>query len=237
MQMLAHLRRWPHEGADEWALYGRRGHKRARVPSAGAVLHGAITMSRGPKAGYVRRLPPVQPPHVDIRGKLNTGTAPQAMRKREHVRGCVECQRRANRQVSDPYRLAAWIEGAKVYDGDRCSKCNGTSRRVRDGSCYSCHLKDSPLDPSQRARVPRHSRDGWLARQDERRREAAGEVYAFEVGDFLARVYPTGRLAVDCDRLHIHTEDWAKVPPARIFEIGSSEPDLVEVMRRAGWSV
>jgi hypothetical protein len=194
-------------------------------------------MSRGPKAGYVRALPTVQHPHVDIRGKLNTGVSAQAQRKREHVRGCIECQRAASRQISDPSRLAAWIAGAKVYDGARCHKCNGARRRVRDGSCYSCHLKDSPLDPSQRLRVPRHSRDGWLARQDERRREATGEVWAFEVGDFRARVYPTGRLAVDCDRLHIHSADWAKVLPARIFEIGSREPDLVEVMRRAGWSV
>ncbi|MCC8405227.1 hypothetical protein LJ655_25690 [Paraburkholderia sp. MMS20-SJTN17] len=194
-------------------------------------------MSRGPKAGYIRVLSPVVPPHVDIRGKLNTGASAQAQRKREHVRGCVECQRRTGGQIADPYRLAAWLEGAKVYDGARCSKCGSTRRRVRDGSCYGCHLKDSPLDPSQRVRVPQHSRDGWLARLDEKRKEAAGEVWAFEVGDWRARVYPTGRLAVDCDRLHIHSEDWAKVPPARVFEIGTSEPDLVEVMRRAGWSV
>ncbi|WP_175743521.1 hypothetical protein [Burkholderia ambifaria] len=65
----------------------------------------------------------------------------------------------------------------------------------------------------------------------------AGEVLAFEVGDWRARVYPTGRLAVDCDRLHIHSEDWRKVPHERIFEIGGREPDLVEVMRQAGWAV
>jgi hypothetical protein len=194
-------------------------------------------MSRGPKAGYVRALPLVQHPHVDIRGKLNTGASPQAQHKREHFRGCPECQRRASRQIADPYRLAAWIEGAKVYDGVHCSKCSGTRRRVRDGSCYGCHLKDSPLDPAQRVRVPRHSRDGWLDRLEVLRREAAGDVWAFEVGDWRARVYPTGRLALECDRLYIHTEDWGKVPPARVFEIASSEPDLVEVMRRAGWSV
>ncbi|MCP3712994.1 hypothetical protein M3I54_39935 [Paraburkholderia sp. CNPSo 3274] len=194
-------------------------------------------MSRGPKAGYVRALPPAVHPHVDIRGKLNTGASPQAQRKREHVQGCSECQRQASRQVADQFRLAAWIEGAKVYDGLRCSKCSGTRRRVRDGSCYGCHLKDSPLDPARRTRVPRHNRDGWLGRLDARRKEAAGDVWVFEVGDWRARVYPTGRLAVDCDRLNIHSVDWGKVPPARIFEIAGSEPDLIEVMRQAGWSV
>lgn len=193
-------------------------------------------MSRGPKAGYVRALPPAVYPHVDVHGKLNTGDSPQAQRKREHIRGCSECQRRASRQIANPLRLAAWIEGAKVYDGARCPKCDGTRRRVRDGSCYACHLRNSPLDPARRTRVPRHSRDGWLARLNAMRKEMAGEVLAFEVGDWRARVYPTGRLALDCDRLHIHSEDWSKVPHERIFEIGGMEPDLVEVMRRAGWS-
>lgn len=139
-------------------------------------------------------------------------------------------------------RVDALIAGQTWYGGKPCGKCGSVRRRVYDNSCWTCQKARTGFALDARNRcvslgVPKQSRDGYATRAAERRREAAGEVWAFEVGDWRARVYPTGRLALDCDRLHVHSEDWRKVPPARIFEIGSREPDLVEAMRQAGWAV
>ncbi|HDR8949295.1 TPA: hypothetical protein QDA71_006385 [Burkholderia vietnamiensis] len=143
------------------------------------------------------------------------------------------------RQTMYPQRIDALVEGCTWFAGKPCEKCGSVKRRVFDCGCWNCKRNARPWIPGRGwdYSSQKLSRAGREARAEERRREAAGEVQAFEVGDWRARVYPTGRLALDCDRLHIHSEDWGKVPPARIFEIGSREPDLVQVMRQAGWSV
>jgi hypothetical protein len=136
-----------------------------------------------------------------------------------------------------PERIDALVAGRTYFVGKPCGRCGSVKRRVFDCGCWQCKRNGRPWVPGQGVPRAKHGRVYLDAVRDAKRREAAGEVLAFEVGDWRARVYPTGRLAVDCDRLHIHSEDWAKVPGARIFEIGGKEPDLVEVMRRAGWSV
>lgn len=101
----------------------------------------------------------------------------------------------------------------------------GTARRDRSGNrCVTVWRGNG-------------SRAGYEARLGEKRREAAGEVWTFEVGDWSARVYPTGRLAVMCARLRIDCADLAGLPKRRQWELGVANPALVEIMRRAGWSV
>lgn len=111
--------------------------------------------------GYVRVRQPVQPPHVAIvNGKLPVKRAATktsgpgapmsmvadryraaALRARQHVAGCVECQRRIAGQITDVERLKAWLAGSTVYTGARCPKCLTTGRLVRDGSCWGCRRK------------------------------------------------------------------------------------------------
>ncbi|MEW9586133.1 hypothetical protein [Paraburkholderia sp. DGU8] len=145
-------------------------------------------------------------------------------------------------QTLYPQRVDALIAGQTHYTGKLCERCASVKRRVYDNSCWACQRGRTHFAVDSRNRCVtvwqgKNSRAGYEARLSEKRREAVGECWAFEVGDFRARVYPTGRLAVDCDRLSIHCADWATVPVSRVFEIGNREPALVEVMRRAGWSV
>ncbi|MDR5751085.1 MULTISPECIES: hypothetical protein [unclassified Caballeronia] len=127
-------------------------------------------MSRGPKAGYTRTFEPVQQPHVAITGKLNTGRTPEAMRRREHIRGCTQCQQSLLRQVHNPYRVAAYVDGRKTYTGDRCGRCGRCTRRVRDGSCWTCHLARRPWEQRHAWPMPGRTRDGLAALRAEARR-------------------------------------------------------------------
>jgi hypothetical protein len=160
-------------------------------------------------------------------------------RHREVARHDPAFEAALRRQTQYPQRIDALVAGATWFVGRPCDRCGSIKRRVFDCGCWQCKREARPWIAGRGwdSSGQKLTRAGREARAAERRREAAGEVLAFKVGDFQARVYPTGRLAIDCDRLHIHSEDWGKVPSARIFEIGSREPDLVEVMRRAGWSV
>jgi hypothetical protein len=158
-------------------------------------------------------------------------------RHREVARADPAFAAELRRQTMYPERIDALIAGQTYFIGKPCGRCGSFKRRVFDCGCWSCKRDARPWIPNHGVPTAKHGRVYVDAIRDEKRREAAGEVWAFEVGDWQARVYPTGRLALDCDRLHIHTEDWGKVSSARIFEIASREPDLVEVMQRAGWSV
>lgn len=160
-------------------------------------------------------------------------------RHREVARADPAFEQALRRQTKYPERIDALIAGGTYFVGKPCERCGSVKRRVFDCGCWSCKRQARPWISGRGwdGSVQRLTRAGREARAEERRREAAGEVWTFEVGDWRARVYPTGRLAVDCDRLNIHSRDWGKVHPSRIFDIGRKEPDLVEVMRRAGWSV
>lgn len=160
-------------------------------------------------------------------------------RHREVARADRAFEQALRRQTLYPQRIDALIAGCTYFIGKPCERCGSAKRRVFDCGCWSCKRVARPWIPGRGwdGSAQGLTREGREARAEEGRREAAGEVLAFEIGDWRARVYPTGRLAVDCDRLSIHSSDWGKVRSSRIFEIASREPDLVEVMRRAGWSV
>ncbi|AOJ68305.1 MULTISPECIES: hypothetical protein [Burkholderia] len=163
-------------------------------------------------------------------------------RHREAARADETFEQALRKQTMYPQRIDALIAGQTWYGGKPCVKCDSVKRRVYDNSCWTCHTLRTGFALDARNRcvslgLRKQSRDGYLDRLERKRREAAGEVWAFVIGDWRARVYPTGRLAVNCDRLGVHSEDWRNAHPTRIFEIGSKEPDLVEVMRLAGWSV
>lgn len=160
-------------------------------------------------------------------------------RHREIARADPAFEQALRRQTMYPGRIDALIAGCTYFVGKPCERCGSVKRRVFDCGCWNCKRQARPWIPGRGwdGSAQGLTRAGRDARAEERRREAAGHVWVFEVGDFRARVYPTGRLAVECDRLHIDCHDLAQVVPARIFEIASGEPDLVEVMRQAGWSV
>jgi hypothetical protein len=146
------------------------------------------------------------------------------------------------RQTLYPQRIDALVAGGTYFIGKTCDRCGSAKRRVFDCGCWSCKQAMRPIVLDGRNRIARgwlsvRSRDGHAAILDAKRREAAGEFYRIEVGDWSARVYPTGRLAVQCPTLHIDTSDLRTVPRGRLFELGMANPELIEIMRWAGWSV
>jgi hypothetical protein len=163
-------------------------------------------------------------------------------RHRDVARVDATFERALRAQTLYPQRIDALIAGGTYFIGKPCNRCGSVKRRVFDCGCWSCKQAMRPIVLDGRNRLAKgwlsvRSRDGHAAILAAKRREAAGESYCIDVGDWSAQVYPTGRLSVHCPRLHIETSDLRTVPKARLFELGMSNPELVEIMRRAGWSV
>lgn len=144
-------------------------------------------------------------------------------------------------RVSDPARWTAFLSGRSQYHGRACSRCGSHLRRVRDSSCYACMLATNSSDweklragiapPAQRSIA------GWADLRERRRREASGEYLEHTFGPFVARRYPTGRLSVQADSLHINQPNWASVPRTRVIQLCGVFPDLRDVLAWAGWPV
>lgn len=144
-------------------------------------------------------------------------------------------------RVSDPVRWEAFLAGRSSYHGKPCSRCRSTSRRVRDASCYACLLAANSGDMEMLrvgiAPPAKRSKDSIADLRERRRREASGEFLEDVFGPFTARRYPTGRLAVVADSLHINTSDLASIPSSQIVYLCHHHPDLRNVLAWAGWSV
>ncbi len=120
-------------------------------------------------------------------------------------------------QTAYPARVDALIAGRTWFEGRECKKCGGTRRRVYNVGCYDCQQLGRGFQTDGTGRCialppARQSRNGWLARNDERRREAAGEYTEYRSGEWMARQYPTGRLSVQCLAHHIDNPDFGKLP-------------------------
>ncbi len=107
------------------------------------------------------------------------------------------------KRVSDPARWAAFVAGQSWYGSDSlCKRCGSNRRRVYNRECWTCRT-NSRAENWQRILagqqpIATRSRDGHLAILDAKRRERRGEFEEHIVGEWQARMYPTGRLAVSC---------------------------------------
>lgn len=144
-------------------------------------------------------------------------------------------------RVSDPARWEAFLVGRPQYHGKPCRKCGSTSRRVRDASCYGCLIRTNSSDWEKlRAGIAppaKRTRAGLEALREQQRREASGECREVIYGPFVARRYPTGRLSIQAESLHINQPDLASLPGPRIMHLCRLYPELRDVLAWAGWSV
>lgn len=144
-------------------------------------------------------------------------------------------------RVSDPARWEAFLAGRSSYHGKPCTRCRSTSRRVRDASCYACLLAVNSGDMEMLrvgiAPPAKRSKASIADLRERRRREASGEYREEVFGPFIAREYPTGRLAVRAESLHINTPDLASIPATQIVYLCHHHADLRNVLAWAGWSV
>lgn len=166
-------------------------------------------------------------------------------RHREVARADQAFERMLREQTRYPARIDALIAGRTWFDGKLCERCGTTRRRVYDSSCWTCQRKRTHFETDGRGRCitrwqGKRTRDEYrvhLKQEDRQRRDRAGEHVEYCVGEWAARAYPTGRLAVRCPSLHIDSQDFGSVPRQRIFELCSQNPDLLALLRLAGWSI
>jgi hypothetical protein len=106
-------------------------------------------------------------------------------------------------RVSDVNRWAAFMAGQSWYGSDNlCKRCSSHKRRVYNRECWTCRTT-SRAENWQRilagkSPLANRSLAGHLAILEATRREKLGECEERAIGDWTARQYPTGRLAVWC---------------------------------------
>lgn len=143
-------------------------------------------------------------------------------------------------RVADPARWDAFMAGESWYLGKTCHRCGSQRRRTRCCGCYSCLLvrgakawdlmRQGIMPPAQR------SRDSYLDRLERAKREKSGEYTEYACGAFTARQYPTGRLSVVAPTHHINQPDMARLSGQQIHALVDRFPELLEVLRWAGWT-
>jgi len=144
-------------------------------------------------------------------------------------------------RVGSPERFAAFLAGSPFYIEweDSCKRCGDYKRRVRDRSCYGCHLKRGRenFERMKAGVAPEAGRSqaSHLDLLERRRRERSGECIEKQFDGLLARRWPTGRLEIiypDGER----DEDINQRTPREILNAISHVPQLRQVLIWAGWT-
>jgi len=146
------------------------------------------------------------------------------------------------RRVADPVRFDAFVSGATSYLrlAEPCKRCGGYKRRVRDRSCYQCHLARSGenfermkagIAPKVKRSLDNHL--DVLARQ---RADRVGPAEVVTMGRVTARRWLMGQLEVTFDNgeteADINSRSFGEIMNAMV-----RYPELRDVLRWAGWSV
>jgi hypothetical protein len=175
-------------------------HARGRTSDRGCMvplraIRGSSMPLRGQKTG----------PHWDERFGL-MHQQPRGKRLTKHQwKKCLISPAYAEslrQRVSDPARWEAFIQGRSWFDGKPCRLCCSTRRHVRAGECFDCRMRRRPILRGRQGQRIAHpttqSFAGMMARFEGARQEKRGEFDECTVGNWYARSYPTGRLAVSC---------------------------------------
>lgn len=148
------------------------------------------------------------------------------------------------RKRTESARVDALIAGQGRYWSETpCPRCGSPHRRVYDRACWECwQRKHRPAAVWDAIRTGRgylggkRSRAGWLDQQDVRRRVRAGEYNCITEGEVIAHEHPDGRLEITQPPA-LQCPDLRAVHHTRLFQLADEYPALVEVLRRAGWSI
>lgn len=149
--------------------------------------------------------------------------------------------REALRQrVANPDRFSAFEAGAASYiDFDRpCPKCESFRRRVRDRSCYACHLRRSGenFERIKAGLAPQvqHSKAGYLDLLERQKAEQKGDCVTQTFGGLTVTRWPTGRLEVLFPDGHLEP-DLSKQDGKYVHRLMDALPDLKDALIWAGW--
>ncbi len=143
-------------------------------------------------------------------------------------------------RVADPRRFAAFMAGVSEYIriGEPCPTCLSFRRRVRDRSCYTCHLSRGK-DNFERMKagispIKKRSRAGHLDLLAREKAAAADEFLERQFGEFTLRQYPTGRLWVTFPDGYV-TEDLNTYEPQVVWALRNKHSDFNAALNWAGW--
>lgn len=164
-------------------------------------------------------------------------------------------------RCGDARRFEAWLEGASHYEAaEPCAKDGGTKRITRDGYCWTCKQRRSPLvladgrfDRARAVNAPdgrqRVSRARWESERAAVRAERAGEDLGVHVaGAWTARALPTGRVVlttqntdgrqvvIECAKTWLDQQR-ERMGTAGFFKHLESQADLRHVLAACGWSL
>lgn len=161
-------------------------------------------------------------------------------RQRDLCRADNAFQEALRGRVSSPERFAAFLDGSAFYiDWEKpCGRCGNYKRRVRNRSCYACHLRRT-AENFHRMRaglIPdaKQSRDGRLDVLERQRREKAGEHEAATFGTIKVRRCPTGRLEVTFPDGFVEP-DLGKTGGEHVHRLIGMLPELKDALLWAGW--
>ena len=145
-------------------------------------------------------------------------------------------------RVQNPDRFSAFVAGAPSYvaAGSPCLKCGSLSKRVRDRSCYGCHLaRGRPNFDRIKAGgspITTRSLSSHLDLLQRAKAERRGE-YAEKLFEGLtARQLPTGTLAITFPDGH-YESDLGKLSHVEMTNALAEFPMLRDAMRWAGWTL
>ena len=143
-------------------------------------------------------------------------------------------------RVGDPRRFAAFMAGAPSYVriGEPCPRCGGFRRRVRDRSCYPCHLarggESFERMKAGLAPLAKRSLDSHLDLLERQKREREGEYLERAFGSITVRLFPTGKLQVTYPDGYVEP-DLNKVSPRGVQRLVELLPELSDALQWAGW--
>jgi hypothetical protein len=145
-------------------------------------------------------------------------------------------------RVASPARFAAFLDGTPFYiDLERpCAKCGDFKKRVRDRSCYRCHLwrGGENFERMKAGVAPKaeRSKDGHLDLLERKRAEREGEHLERSFGGLVAKRWPLGRLEVVFpDGYHQH--DLRTLKDFELLNAIDEFPMLADAMEWAGWTL
>ncbi len=145
-------------------------------------------------------------------------------------------------RVASPARFAAFLDGIAFYIAlERpCTRCGNCKKRVRDRSCYVCHLQrgGENFEHMKAGIAPKtmRSKDGHIDVLERRRRERNGEYLERSFDGVIARRWPMGRLEVTFPDGYTEP-DMAKLSYDGMQQAIGAFPQLVGALEWAGWSV
>lgn len=180
--------------------------------------------------------------HYEARFGIRLSAAKLTRTHRQIARNDPAVAAHLKRRIREAARFDGLMAGHSRYTSDTaCPRCGSCVRTVYGAACWACAINSRPLQLGDVGRVTGwppalRSRAGWLAVQDERKRERLGERSSATFGAFTATTTPTGRMSLHAPALGIAILDMAALDFQHIHRLTRLHPEVLQALAWAGWT-